>query len=70
MLKPPHNCTHLTRQQSNAQNSPSQASTEHELQTSALHNKDTEKDKNDMDLTKAEDIKNWQEHTVNYTKEI
>ena len=40
------------------------------LQTSALHNKDTEKDKNDMDLTKAEDIKNWQEHTVNYTKEI
>ena len=27
MLKPPHNCTHLTCQQSNAQNSPSQAST-------------------------------------------
>ena len=27
MFKLPHNCTHLTRQQSNAQNSPSQAST-------------------------------------------
>ena len=27
MLKLPHNCTHLTREQSNAQNSPSQAST-------------------------------------------
>ena len=27
MLKLLHNCTHLTRQQSNAQNSPSQAST-------------------------------------------
>ena len=27
MLKLPHNCTHLTHQQSNAQNSPSQAST-------------------------------------------
>ena len=26
MLKLPHNCTHLTRQQSNSQNSPSQAS--------------------------------------------
>ena len=26
MLKLPHNCTHLTRLQSNAQNSPSQAS--------------------------------------------
>ena len=26
MLKLPHNCTHLTHQQSNAQNSPSQAS--------------------------------------------
>ena len=26
MLKLPHNCTHLTCQQSNAQNSPSQAS--------------------------------------------
>ena len=26
MLKLPHNCTHLTRQQSNAQNSPSEAS--------------------------------------------
>ena len=30
MFKLPHNCTHLTRQQSNAQNSPSQASTVHE----------------------------------------
>ena len=27
MLKLPHNCTHLTRQQSNAQNCPSEAST-------------------------------------------
>ena len=31
MFKLPHNCTHLTHQQSNAQNSPSQASTVHEL---------------------------------------
>ena len=31
MLKLLHNCTHLTRYQSNAQNSPSQASTVHEL---------------------------------------
>ena len=33
MLKISHNCIHLTHQQSNAQNSPSQASTicEHEL---------------------------------------
>ena len=30
MFKLPHNCTHLTCQQSNAQNSPSQASTVHE----------------------------------------
>ena len=30
MLKLPHNCTHLTHQWSNAQNSPSQASTVHE----------------------------------------
>ena len=30
MLKLPHNCTHLTRYQSNAENSPSQASTVHE----------------------------------------
>ena len=29
-LKLWHNCTHLTRQESNAQNSPSQASTVHE----------------------------------------
>ena len=34
MLKLPHNCTDLTRQQSNAQNSPSQASTVHEPRTS------------------------------------
>ena len=31
MVKLPHNCTHFTRWQSNAQNSPSQASTVHEL---------------------------------------
>ena len=31
MFKLPYNCTHLTRQQSNAQNSPNQASTVHEL---------------------------------------
>ena len=31
MFKLPHNCTHLTSKQSNAQNSPSQASTVHEL---------------------------------------
>ena len=31
MLQLPHNCTHLTRQPSNAQNSPSQASTICEL---------------------------------------
>ena len=30
----PHNCTHFTCQQSNAQNSPNQASTVHELRTS------------------------------------
>ena len=30
MLKLLHNCTHLTHEQSNAQNSPSQASTVHE----------------------------------------
>ena len=34
MFKIPHNCTQLTHQQSNAQNSPSQASTVHELGTS------------------------------------
>ena len=34
MFKLLHNCTHLTCQQSNAQNSPSQASTVHELRTS------------------------------------
>ena len=31
IFKLPHNCTHLTNQQSNAQNSPSQASIVHEL---------------------------------------
>ena len=34
MFKLPHNYTHLTHQQSNAQNSPSQASTVRELWTS------------------------------------
>ena len=34
MFKLPHNCTHLIFQQSNAQNSPSQASAAHELRTS------------------------------------
>ena len=34
MLKLGHNCTHLTCQQSNARNSPSKASTVHELRTS------------------------------------
>ena len=34
MLKLPHNCTHLTCQQSNAQSSPSQASSIHESRTS------------------------------------
>ena len=34
MFKLPHNCTYLTCYQSNAQNSPSQASTVHELWTS------------------------------------
>ena len=34
MLKLPHNCTHLRHQQSNAQNSPTQASTVHESWTS------------------------------------
>ena len=34
MLKLPHNCTSLTRKQSNAQNSPSQASTIYEPRTS------------------------------------
>ena len=33
MLKLPHNCTHFTSQQSNAQNSPNQASTVHELRS-------------------------------------
>ena len=36
MLKLPHNCTHLTHQQSNAQNSPSQASTVRELRASNI----------------------------------
>ena len=34
MLKLPHNCTHITRQKSNAQNSPCQASTICELRNS------------------------------------
>ena len=34
VLKLPHSCTYLTCQQSNAQNSPSQASTVHEQRTS------------------------------------
>ena len=34
MFKLPYNCTHLTCQQSNAENSPSQASTVHEPRTS------------------------------------
>ena len=34
MFKLPHNCIHLTCSQSNAQNSPSQASAVHELRTS------------------------------------
>ena len=34
MPKLPHNCTHLTCQQSNAQNSPSKASAARELRTS------------------------------------
>ena len=34
MFKLPHTCSHLTCQQSNAQNSPSQASNVHELRTS------------------------------------
>ena len=33
MLKLPHNCIHLTHEQNNAQNSPSQASTVRELRT-------------------------------------
>ena len=38
MFKLPHNCTHLTCCQSNAQNSPSQASTVHEPRTSRCSN--------------------------------
>ena len=34
MLKRPHNCTHLTHQQSNAQNSPSKALTVHKPRNS------------------------------------
>ena len=34
MFKLPHNCTHLTYQENNAQNSPGQASTVHEARTS------------------------------------
>ena len=39
ILKLPHNCTHLTYQQNDAQNSPSQASTIHELWTSRCSNR-------------------------------
>ena len=38
MFKLPHNCIHLTRQQSNPQNSPSQASTACEPRTSRCSN--------------------------------
>ena len=38
MFKLLHNCTHLTCQQSNAQNSPSQVSAVHELRTSSSSN--------------------------------
>ena len=37
MLKLPHDCTHLTHQQSNAQNSPSQASTVREPSITDVH---------------------------------
>ena len=47
MFKLAHNCTHLTCQQSNAQNSPSEASTVHELRTSRYSR--------DLDLEKAEE---------------
>ena len=47
MFKLPHNCTHLTHQQSNAQNSPSQASTVNELWTYRWKFK--------LDLEKAEE---------------
>ena len=30
----------------------------------------TVKDRNGMDLTEGEDVKNWQEYTENYTKKI
>ena len=43
MLKLPHNCTHLTHQYSNAQNSPSHTSTVHELWTSQMFKLDLEK---------------------------
>ena len=43
MFKLPHNCTHLTHQQSNVQNSPSQASTVCEPRTSRLFKLDLEK---------------------------
>ena len=38
MFTPPHNCTHLTHEQNNAPNSPSQASTVRELKTSRCLN--------------------------------
>ena len=43
MFKLPHNCTHLTSQQSNAQNSPSQVSTVHELKNFKMFKLDLEK---------------------------
>ena len=43
MFRLPHNCTHLTHQQSNAQNLPSQASTVHEPWTSRYSKLDLEK---------------------------
>ena len=36
MFNPPHNCTHFTRQQRNAQNPSSQASADHEQRTSTV----------------------------------
>ena len=61
MLKLPCNCTHLTCQQSYAQNHSSQAS---------FHAKiGTINDRNGMDLTEAEDIKKrWQEYTEELQK--
>ena len=46
MLKLPHNCTHFTHLQSNAQNSPSEASTVHEQNLQMFN----------LDLGKAEEL--------------